>query len=119
MECRPSDIKIYPPMGKNFKVNGVLISLLGKPLMIFHSVQTRHCTRVTDLNSVNRMPVLHGNTINSHRTTSPLVRLVEGEERWEAPDHPQVSFLKIGVETSQIVQSPVRCSKLRLTTGVP
>ncbi|GFV61891.1 hypothetical protein TNCV_4106951 [Trichonephila clavipes] len=28
------------------------------------------------------------------------------------------SALKIGVETSQIVQSPVWCSKLRLTTGV-
>ncbi|GFT98081.1 uncharacterized protein TNCV_789031 [Trichonephila clavipes] len=25
----------------------------------------------------------------SRRATSPLVRLVEGEERWEAPDHPQ------------------------------
>ncbi|GFU93890.1 hypothetical protein TNCV_1661131 [Trichonephila clavipes] len=36
-----------------------------------------------------------------HRVASPLVWLVEGEEWWEAPDHPQVSSHKIGVETSQ------------------
>ncbi|GFW24524.1 hypothetical protein TNCV_2403891 [Trichonephila clavipes] len=24
-----------------------------------------------------------------HRAASPLVRLMEGEERWEAPDYPQ------------------------------
>ncbi|GFT81915.1 uncharacterized protein TNCV_3908891 [Trichonephila clavipes] len=30
-----------------------------------------------------------GGTLNSRRATSPLVRLVDGEERWEAPDHPQ------------------------------
>ncbi|GFS79318.1 uncharacterized protein TNCV_4409681 [Trichonephila clavipes] len=28
-------------------------------------------------------------TLNSRRVASPLVRLVEGEERWEAPDHPE------------------------------
>ncbi|GFV88364.1 hypothetical protein TNCV_1241771 [Trichonephila clavipes] len=27
-------------------------------------------------------------TQNCRRSTSPLVRLVEGEERWEAPEHP-------------------------------
>ncbi|GFV19774.1 transposase domain containing protein [Trichonephila clavipes] len=31
----------------------------------------------------------HGGTLNSHRAASHLVWLVEGEERWEAPDHPQ------------------------------
>ncbi|GFS81121.1 uncharacterized protein TNCV_1223821 [Trichonephila clavipes] len=31
----------------------------------------------------------HGGTLNSRRAASPLVWLVEGEERWEAPDHPQ------------------------------
>ncbi|GFT17546.1 uncharacterized protein TNCV_4807841 [Trichonephila clavipes] len=31
----------------------------------------------------------YGSTLNSRRVTSPLVRLVEGEERWEAFDHPQ------------------------------
>ncbi|GFT13948.1 uncharacterized protein TNCV_2615861 [Trichonephila clavipes] len=29
-------------------------------------------------------------TLNSHRAASPLVWLVEGEERWEAPGHPHV-----------------------------
>ncbi|GFX82220.1 uncharacterized protein TNCV_33281 [Trichonephila clavipes] len=28
-------------------------------------------------------------TLNSHRAAGPLVWLVEREERWEAPDHPQ------------------------------
>ncbi|GFX13940.1 hypothetical protein TNCV_3422511 [Trichonephila clavipes] len=31
----------------------------------------------------------HGGILNSHRVTSPLVRLAEGEERWETPDCPQ------------------------------
>ncbi|GFV49093.1 uncharacterized protein TNCV_236271 [Trichonephila clavipes] len=35
------------------------------------------------------VPSPHGGTLNSRRATSPLVRLVEGEERWEAPDYPQ------------------------------
>ncbi|GFX59432.1 hypothetical protein TNCV_3666971 [Trichonephila clavipes] len=29
-------------------------------------------------------------TLNSHRAASPLVRFVEGKERWEAPGQPQV-----------------------------
>ncbi|GFU21406.1 hypothetical protein TNCV_891491 [Trichonephila clavipes] len=64
------------------------------------------------------VPLRYGGTLNNRRAASPLVRLVEREERWEAPDHSQVSYLKIGVETSQIVLSPVWCSKLRLTTGI-
>ncbi|GFX53268.1 uncharacterized protein TNCV_362621 [Trichonephila clavipes] len=64
------------------------------------------------------VPLRHGGSLNSRRAASPLVWLVEGEERWEAPDYFQVSSLKIGVETSQIVLSPVWCSKLRLTTCV-
>ncbi|GFV35228.1 uncharacterized protein TNCV_620241 [Trichonephila clavipes] len=28
-------------------------------------------------------------TLNSRRAASPLVRLVEGKERWEIPDHSQ------------------------------
>ncbi|GFX50595.1 hypothetical protein TNCV_2721821 [Trichonephila clavipes] len=31
----------------------------------------------------------HGFTLNSRRTATVLVGLVEGEERWEAPDPPQ------------------------------
>ncbi|GFU61369.1 uncharacterized protein TNCV_530691 [Trichonephila clavipes] len=37
------------------------------------------------------VPLLHWGTLNSHQAASPLVRLVEGEERWEAPGHPQDS----------------------------
>ncbi|GFY08772.1 hypothetical protein TNCV_4659651 [Trichonephila clavipes] len=32
-------------------------------------------------------PLRHGGTLNNHQAASPFVRLVEGEERWEAPDH--------------------------------
>ncbi|GFY07645.1 hypothetical protein TNCV_4095151 [Trichonephila clavipes] len=32
------------------------------------------------------VPLRHGDTPNSHRVPSPSVRLVEEEERWEAPD---------------------------------
>ncbi|GFU24122.1 hypothetical protein TNCV_2007151 [Trichonephila clavipes] len=32
------------------------------------------------------VPLRHGGTTNSHRAASPLVRLVDGEERWETPD---------------------------------
>ncbi|GFS88508.1 uncharacterized protein TNCV_1461451 [Trichonephila clavipes] len=35
------------------------------------------------------VPSQHGGTLNSRRAVSPLVRLVEGKERWEGPDHPQ------------------------------
>ncbi|GFX85005.1 uncharacterized protein TNCV_4998341 [Trichonephila clavipes] len=35
------------------------------------------------------VPSRHGVTLNSCRAASPLVRLVEGEESWEAPDHRQ------------------------------
>ncbi|GFV49810.1 uncharacterized protein TNCV_1390921 [Trichonephila clavipes] len=31
-------------------------------------------------------------TLNSHRAASPLVWLVEGEERWEAPGQPHGFF---------------------------
>ncbi|GFT42541.1 uncharacterized protein TNCV_1787871 [Trichonephila clavipes] len=64
------------------------------------------------------VPLRHGGTQNSRRDASSVVWLVEGVERWEAPDYPQVSSLKIGVETSQIILSPAWCSKLRLTTGI-
>ncbi|GFS50367.1 uncharacterized protein TNCV_1638591 [Trichonephila clavipes] len=35
------------------------------------------------------VPSRHWVTLNSRRAASPLVRLVEGEERWEAPVLPQ------------------------------
>ncbi|GFT60404.1 uncharacterized protein TNCV_4971701 [Trichonephila clavipes] len=38
------------------------------------------------------VPLRHGVTINSRQASSPLVRLAEGEERWEVSDHPQGVF---------------------------
>ncbi|GFV71812.1 hypothetical protein TNCV_4868961 [Trichonephila clavipes] len=52
-------------------------------------------------------------TLNGRRVASPLVRLVEGEEKSEAPDHPRVFSLKIGMESSKIVLSPAWCSKAK------
>ncbi|GFY08251.1 hypothetical protein TNCV_1356591 [Trichonephila clavipes] len=52
------------------------------------------------------MPLRNGGTLNSHRAASPLVRLVEGEERWEVPDHLRMFSLEIGVGPGQIVLSP-------------
>ncbi|GFX16375.1 uncharacterized protein TNCV_32491 [Trichonephila clavipes] len=67
------------------------------------------------------VPSRHGGTLNSRRATSPLVWLVEGEERWEASDIPQ-SVLPLnwgGTEPNRTVTCMVLiwCSKLRLTTG--
>ncbi|GFW66658.1 hypothetical protein TNCV_1370911 [Trichonephila clavipes] len=63
------------------------------------------------------VPSRHGGTLNSCRGSSPLVRLVEEEERLETSAPPSRMFsLKIGVEPSKIALSPAWCSKLRLTT---
>ncbi|GFX20778.1 hypothetical protein TNCV_78351 [Trichonephila clavipes] len=35
------------------------------------------------------VPLQHGGTLNSHRITSPLVSLVEGEEKWVVSVLPQ------------------------------
>ncbi|GFU17172.1 uncharacterized protein TNCV_1854081 [Trichonephila clavipes] len=40
------------------------------------------------------VPLPHGGILNSCRATSPLVWLVEGEERWETPGHP-LGFLPL------------------------
>ncbi|GFV01811.1 cullin-4A [Trichonephila clavipes] len=60
------------------------------------------------------VPLRHGGTLNRRRAASPLVWL--GEERWEAPDHPQ-GFLPpnwSGTEQKRTVTWMV----LRLTTDV-
>ncbi|GFU85012.1 uncharacterized protein TNCV_1552761 [Trichonephila clavipes] len=43
------------------------------------------------------VPLWHAGTLNSRRAASPLVKLVEGEERCEAPDphHPENSPSKL------------------------
>ncbi|GFU03328.1 uncharacterized protein TNCV_3338451 [Trichonephila clavipes] len=45
------------------------------------------------------VPSQHGCSLNSRRAANPLVRLVEGKERWKALDHPQ-GVLKIGLKPS-------------------
>ncbi|GFU44426.1 uncharacterized protein TNCV_1505591 [Trichonephila clavipes] len=35
------------------------------------------------------VPLRHGDTLNSRQATSPLMRLVAGDERWEVSTHPQ------------------------------
>ncbi|GFX62273.1 uncharacterized protein TNCV_3306461 [Trichonephila clavipes] len=44
-----------------------------------------------------------GGTLNSHRAARLLVRLMEGEERWEAPDHPQVLSKDLNTELNPSV----------------
>ncbi|GFW35772.1 hypothetical protein TNCV_4436191 [Trichonephila clavipes] len=45
-------------------------------------------TRVTSMVAAAIVPLWHGGTLNSRRATSPLVRLVARDERWETPDPP-------------------------------
>ncbi|GFU83737.1 uncharacterized protein TNCV_858161 [Trichonephila clavipes] len=61
------------------------------------------------------VPARHGGTLNSRRAASPLVRLVEWEERWEASDHPQ-SVLPLtwgGIEPNRTV----KCMVLKATAN--
>ncbi|GFX28333.1 uncharacterized protein TNCV_596461 [Trichonephila clavipes] len=59
-----------------------------------------------------------GGTLNNCRAASPLVKLMEEEDRWKASDHPmRCSPSKLG-EPSQKVLSPAWSSKLRIMTGV-
>ncbi|GFY09124.1 hypothetical protein TNCV_4663151 [Trichonephila clavipes] len=53
------------------------------------------------------VPLRYGGTLNSRQATSPLVRLVEGEERWEASDPPGCSPSKLGCVTYALVSSPL------------
>ncbi|GFW10975.1 uncharacterized protein TNCV_4459501 [Trichonephila clavipes] len=55
-----------------------------------------------------------GVTLNSRTAARPLVRLVEGEERWEAPGHPQ-GFLPLnrgGTEQNRSVSCMVLKAKV-------
>ncbi|GFW53303.1 uncharacterized protein TNCV_4075241 [Trichonephila clavipes] len=64
------------------------------------------------------VPLRHGGTLNRRRATSPVMWLVEGEERWEAPGHTH-GFLPLnwsGTEQKRTVTCMVL--RLRLTTDV-
>ncbi|GFV64615.1 uncharacterized protein TNCV_3181111 [Trichonephila clavipes] len=59
------------------------------------------------------VPLRHGGTLNSRQAACPLVGLVEGEERWEAPGHPQ-DFLPLnwgGTEQNRTVTCMVLKAK--------
>ncbi|GFW23221.1 uncharacterized protein TNCV_3803211 [Trichonephila clavipes] len=61
------------------------------------------------------VPSRQGGTLNSRGAASPLVRLVKGEERWEASDHPQ-SVLPLnwgGIEPNRTVT----CMVLKATAN--
>ncbi|GFV33111.1 uncharacterized protein TNCV_509501 [Trichonephila clavipes] len=57
----------------------------------------------------------HGGTLNSRRAVSPLESLVEGEERWEAPDHPQGDLPQNWGETE--LNRSVTCILLKATVN--
>ncbi|GFU29473.1 uncharacterized protein TNCV_4747411, partial [Trichonephila clavipes] len=59
------------------------------------------------------VPSRHGVLFNSCRAASPPVRLVEGEERWEASDHPQGDLPLNWGETE--LNRSVTCMALKAT----
>ncbi|GFW90463.1 uncharacterized protein TNCV_76971 [Trichonephila clavipes] len=61
------------------------------------------------------VPSRHGGTLNSRRAASPLVRLVEREERWEALDHPQ-GVLHLNWGETELNRS-VTCMVLKATAN--
>ncbi|GFS62225.1 uncharacterized protein TNCV_477441 [Trichonephila clavipes] len=69
---------------------------------ILQRAKTKKGNRVESLEEIHltsqnwHLPLRHGGTLNSRRAASPLVRLVEGEERWEAPGHQGVLPLSWG-----------------------
>ncbi|GFX70596.1 cullin-4A [Trichonephila clavipes] len=60
------------------------------------------------------VPLRLGGTLNSRCAASPLVRL--GEERWEAPDHPQGVLFLNWVETE--LNRSVTCMVIKPTTSL-
>ncbi|GFX53915.1 uncharacterized protein TNCV_1598611 [Trichonephila clavipes] len=62
-----------------------------------------------------KLPSRHGGTINSRRVTSPLVRLVKGQEMWEVPDHPQSVLPQNWVGNEK--NSTITCMVLKATTN--
>ncbi|GFW39376.1 uncharacterized protein TNCV_1833591 [Trichonephila clavipes] len=61
------------------------------------------------------MPSRHGDSLNNRRVASLLVRLVEGEERLNVPDHPQGVLPQNWGETE--LNRPVTCMVLKATAN--
>ncbi|GFY00408.1 uncharacterized protein TNCV_1664471 [Trichonephila clavipes] len=59
------------------------------------------------------MPLRHGGTLNTRLAASPLVWLVEGEEKWEAPSHPQgcLPLNRVGTQQNRTVTCMVLKAK--------
>ncbi|GFU86342.1 uncharacterized protein TNCV_2116951 [Trichonephila clavipes] len=63
------------------------------------------------------VPFRHGGFLNSRQAVSPFVRLVEGEQKWEAPDSQGVLRQNWGGNELNLTVT-TWCSRLLLTTGV-
>ncbi|GFX91348.1 uncharacterized protein TNCV_3688121 [Trichonephila clavipes] len=61
------------------------------------------------------VPYRHGGTLNSCQAASPLVRLEEGEERWETPKHPPGVLLQNWDETE--LNRYIPCMMLKATAN--
>ncbi|GFX48075.1 uncharacterized protein TNCV_4114101 [Trichonephila clavipes] len=61
------------------------------------------------------VPSRYGSTLNSCRAASPLVRLVEVEERWEAPDYLKVVLPQKWGETK--LNRSVTCKVFKATAN--
>ncbi|GFU47210.1 uncharacterized protein TNCV_2938571 [Trichonephila clavipes] len=59
------------------------------------------------------MPSRHRGTLNSRRAARPLVRLVEGETRWEAPDPPHAALPQNWAGTEQNSSATCRVHKAK------
>ncbi|GFY21637.1 hypothetical protein TNCV_1167821 [Trichonephila clavipes] len=59
------------------------------------------------------MPLQYGGTLNSRQDASSLARLVEGKERWEAPDYTEGVLPQnwCGIEPNPTVTSMVLKAK--------
>ncbi|GFV11526.1 hypothetical protein TNCV_975181 [Trichonephila clavipes] len=64
------------------------------------------------------VPSWHGGTLDRCRAASLLVRLVEGEEKWEPPDHLQGVLPQTWGKVDQNRSVTCMVPKLRLTTGI-
>ncbi|GFS86101.1 hypothetical protein TNCV_1583471 [Trichonephila clavipes] len=69
------------------------------------------------------VPLRHGGTLNSRRAASPLMRLVEGEERWEPPYPPSgCSPSKLGWSSpvdGEYSRKPLSRHGVIMENGVP
>ncbi|GFX23606.1 uncharacterized protein TNCV_3770791 [Trichonephila clavipes] len=78
-----------------------------------HHNTSAFCASIAGNSSGKGVPSRHEGTLNSRRAASPFVRLVEGEKRSEAPDHPQGILPQNWGETE--LNRSVACLMLKAT----